>query len=51
MEQTMMSQQQPFIGPPIRAKTYSCHDRWSNKAKRLAETKQMSHEQWLQIRK
>ncbi len=47
MGQAIMSQQQPFIGPPIRAKTYSRHNRWSNKAKQLVETKQMSREQWL----
>ena len=44
-------QLQLFIGPPVRAKTYSCHNLRSNKAKRLVETKQMSREQWLQIRK
>jgi len=47
----MTSQQQPFIGPPVRARTYSRPNRRSNKAKRLVETKQMSREQWLQIRK
>lgn len=51
MGQAIMSQQQPFIGPPVRAKTYSRQTRRSNKAKRLVETKQMSREQWLQIRK
>lgn len=29
MGQAMMSQQQPFIGPPVRAKNYSCHNRIS----------------------
>ncbi|MFY5899624.1 YqaJ viral recombinase family nuclease [Acinetobacter pittii] len=51
MGQAITSQQQPLIGPPVRAKTYSRHNRRSNKAKRLVETKQMSREQWLQIRK
>lgn len=51
MGQAMMSQQQPFIGPPVRPKAYSRHTRRRNKAKRLVETKQMSHEQWLQTRK
>ncbi len=51
MGQVMTSQKQSFIGPPVRAKTYSRHNRQSNKAKRLVETKQMSREQWLQIRK
>lgn len=51
MVQIMTSQQQPFIGPPVRAKNYSRHSRCNNKAKRLTETKQMSREQWLQIRK
>ncbi len=51
MGQAITSQQQPFIGPPVRVKTYSRHNRRSNKAKRLVETKQMSYEQWLQIRK
>ncbi|MGC9659220.1 UNVERIFIED_CONTAM: YqaJ viral recombinase family protein [Acinetobacter pittii] len=51
MGQAITSQQQPLIGPPVRAKNYSRHNRRSNKAKRLVETKQMSREQWLQIRK
>lgn len=51
MGQVMSSQQQPFIGPPVRAKTYSSRNTRNNKAKRLTETKQMSREQWLQIRK
>lgn len=51
MGQVMTSQQQPFIGPPVRAKTYSSLNTGNNKAKRLAETKRMSREQWLQIRK
>ncbi|WHA53469.1 hypothetical protein OH685_09485 [Acinetobacter pittii] len=51
MGQIMMNQQQPFIGPPVRPKTYTRHDRRNNKAKRLVETKQMRCEQSLQIRK
>jgi len=39
MGQVTVSQQQPFIGPPVRAKTYSCHNRRNNKNKRLVETK------------
>ncbi|GLG83657.1 hypothetical protein ACSO1_21800 [Acinetobacter calcoaceticus] len=34
MGQAMISQQQPFIGPPVAAKTYSRHTRRSIKAKR-----------------
>lgn len=33
MGQTMMSQQRPFIGPPVRAKTYARHNRGSNATK------------------
>ncbi|MGQ1705168.1 YqaJ viral recombinase family nuclease [Acinetobacter baumannii] len=51
MGQAMMSEQQPFIGPPVRPKAYSRHSRRGNRAKRLVETKQMSREQWLHIRK
>lgn len=51
MGQAMMSEQQPFIGPPVRPKAYSRHSRRGNRAKRLVETKQMNREQWLQIRK
>lgn len=39
------------MGLPVRAKTYLSHNRRSNKAKQLVETKQMSREPWLQIRK
>ncbi|MFV5344286.1 YqaJ viral recombinase family protein [Acinetobacter oleivorans] len=51
MGQAMTSQQQAFIDPPVRAKNCSSRNIRSNKAKRLAETKQMSRQQWLQIRK
>lgn len=51
MGQITISRQQSFIGLPIGPKTYSCHNRRINKDKRLVETKQMSREQWLQIRK
>ena len=33
MGQAMLSQTQPFIGPPVRAKTYSRHTRRNNKDK------------------
>ncbi|MFL4395437.1 hypothetical protein RJ729_11380 [Acinetobacter pittii] len=32
MGQVMTRLQQPFIGPPMTAKTYSRYTRWSNKA-------------------
>lgn len=51
LKRILLLLQQAFIGPPVRAKTYSSRNTRSNKAKRLAETKQMSREQWLQIRK
>ncbi|EHF3479142.1 MULTISPECIES: YqaJ viral recombinase family protein [Acinetobacter] len=51
MGQAITHQQQSFIGPLAGSKTYSRHSRRGNKAKRLAETKQMSREQWLHIRK
>lgn len=51
MGQITVSRQQSFIGPPVRAKTNSRHNRRSYKAKRLVEIKQMSRKQQLQIRK
>lgn len=51
MGQAITHQQQPFIGPIVGSKAYSRHSRRGNKAKRLAETKQMSREQWLHIQK
>lgn len=35
MGQAIMDQQQPFIGPPVRSKTYSPHNSCNNKAKGL----------------
>lgn len=39
MGQAITNHQQPFIGPPVRPKTYSRHNSRSNKAQRLVETK------------